>query len=62
MVSGTRKYAKNHAPMLTTPYNQNVTGLLRICVSVKNDNATIKWALQLATVPTLMARPRTRNG
>ena len=62
LVSGTRKNAKSHAPILTTPYNQNVGALPRTCVSVKKDKATIKLAPQLAIVPTLMARPRMPNG
>jgi hypothetical protein len=37
-------------------------GLQRTCVSVKNDSASIKLALQLVTVPTLIARPRMRSG
>ena len=48
--------------MLTTPYIQNVAGLPNTCVSVKNDKATIKLEIQLAAVPTLIARPRMRNG
>ena len=62
LVSGTRKYAKSQAPMLTAPYSQNVMDFPKTCVSVKNDRATSKFALQLAVVPTLMARPRIRSG
>ena len=47
--------------MLTAAYSQNVAALPTTCVSIKNESATIKLALQMAAVPTLMARLRKRN-
>ena len=43
---------------MTALYHQNAADLPRILLGVRNDKATITLALQLAAVPTLMARPR----
>ncbi len=59
---GNHEEWKEPCPDANSRVYPEVTALPKTCVSVKNDKATIKLALQLAVVPTLIARPRIRNG
>src|SRR5205814_7331013 len=48
-VSGTKRRTKNHVTMPITAYSQKTPAGLNLFANVRNVNATIKFAAQLAT-------------